>query len=156
MGSRSKPRRSGHPAKVAERRERDRARRERPANALHSIATTFVREAAALKDALDAELWASLLLGTLWSRRDLLADEEEADVAVGGSLVAAIGGVGGEGALAALLAIGEVADTQLGPIAQGHADRLRSRGVRPPRWADGIADPEILGVAAMREHIYDD
>src|SRR4051812_700236 len=156
MGSRSKPRRSGHPAKVAERRERDRARRDRPANALRLTATTFVREAAALEDALDAELWASLLLGTLWSRRDLLADEEEADVAAGGPLIAAIASVGGEGALAALVAIGEGADTQLGPIALTHAEQLRSRGVRPPRWADAITEPEIVGTAVMREDIYDD
>ena len=49
-----------------------------------------------------------------------------------------------------------MAETRLGPIALDHADRLLAAGVRPPGWADAIVEPEILGVAAMREGIYDD
>jgi hypothetical protein len=156
MASRSKHRRGGHPAKIAARRERERERRERSRDPLERTASSFAREAAALNTAFEAELWASTLLGALWARRDLLALTEAAEVAFGELLVTGLARFGGEGALAALTAIGELAETELGPIAQNHADRLRATGVHAPRWAEAIRDAEILGTALVREDIYDD
>jgi hypothetical protein len=59
-------------------------------------------------------------------------------------------------ALAALIAIGEVSDSELGLDARQRAKRLRAAGVRPPRWADAIEDCEILRTAVVRDEIFDD
>ena len=67
-GKRSR-RPSGHPAKVAVRGERDAARRAGATPGPDSVARRIVREAQELTSPLDAELWASHLLGVLWDQR---------------------------------------------------------------------------------------
>lgn len=59
----------GHPAKVAVRRERDAARRSGTPQGPDGVARRIVREALELTSALDAELWASYLLGVFWDQR---------------------------------------------------------------------------------------
>ncbi len=75
-GKRSR-RPSGHPAKVAVRREREAAGAGAPAGP-ESVARRIVHEAQELTSALDAELWASHLLGVFWDQRYTLPLEEAA------------------------------------------------------------------------------
>jgi hypothetical protein len=70
---------SGHPAaKVTVRRERDAARRSGAPTGPESVARRIIREAHELTSALDAELWASQLLGVFWNQRYTLPLEEAA------------------------------------------------------------------------------
>jgi hypothetical protein len=115
----------GHPAKVAQRRERERERRDGGVrgNALQSAAKAVRRTASGLKTALDAELWASELLGSWWTAAlgPWAADPE---LEIGGPPVAEIARIGGAGAVVALIAIGELSDSELGLRARDEADRL--------------------------------
>ena len=143
----------GHPAKVAQRRERERARSQE--SPLRRTARAACREAATLQDALDAELWASALLGSWWPPSFGL-QAGDADLEVGGPVVEEMARMGGAGALAGLIAIGELSETRLGSIAKEHAKHLRGRGIAAPRWARAIVDAEILRTAVMREEVFDD
>lgn len=150
-------RRGGHPAKEAERRARDRARLDAPANPLLRAASTICREAEQLDSPLDAELWASALLGSWWPPRlEVLADEGDADLEVGGPLVSEIARLGGPGGLAALLALGEVSESELGVLALGHAGNLLATGVTRPAWGQAILEAQVLRTAVLREDIFDD
>ena len=146
-------RQGGHPAKVAERRARERDRAQ--ADPLRRAARAACRDGASLETALEAELMASALLGSWWpSPLELGADDP--DLQIGGPLVAAIERCGGPGALAALIAIGEVSDGELGVDARERAERLRAADVRAPRWADAITECEVLRTAVLRDEIFDD
>ena len=78
-----------------------------------------MREAAALRGALEAELWGSALLGVLWKRR---FDLEPGDfsrgptMVYGEPLIRAVAGVGGSGAAVALRVIAAVDDGELGML----------------------------------------
>jgi hypothetical protein len=76
-GKRSR-RPSGHPAKVAVRRERDGSGRSSAAAGPGGIARRILREALDLTGALDAEVWGSTLLGAFWCQRGTLPLEEAA------------------------------------------------------------------------------
>lgn len=150
-------RRGGHPAKQAERRERDRLRRETPADPLRRAAATIRREAGQLGTALDAELWASALLGTWWPPPfDVMTDYDDADLAIGGPLVDEIARIGGPEAVGALLALGEVSESELGLRALDHVNRLLAAGVARPPWGQAILEAEVLGTAVLREDVFDD
>jgi hypothetical protein len=156
MASRKRSRQhGGHPAKVAERRARERSRREAPRDPALRLARRICHEAGALESALDAELWASHLLGAFWPP-DPFAGERSAELQLGAPIVERLARIGDEGALAAFVAIAELAETELGPMARAAADKLRARGVAPPAWADAIEKAEVLGTAVMREAIFDD
>jgi len=148
----------GHPAKVAEQRERDHERREgrSPAGSLRRLAGSICQTAATFDSALDAEQWASALLGTWWPMSIGADAEERFEEEVGRPLVAAIGRAGGADALAALHAFAQVCDTQLGFEAQAEADRLLHGGAPWPAWGDAIMDVEILRTAVLRERVFDD
>lgn len=150
-------RRGGHPAKQAARRERERVRREGPPDPLRRAAASACREAAALGSALEAELWASRLLGSWWPPRlELRGADRDADLEIGGPLIAEMARVGGEGAVAALIALGELSEGPLGPKARELAEQLRATGGKRPSWEEAIDEAEILRVAVMREPIFDD
>jgi hypothetical protein len=157
MASRKRSRpRGGHPAKVAERRERDRSRREAPRDPALRLARRICHETAGLESALDAELWASHLLGSFWPPDPFAGSEQNAEVELGAPLVERLARIGGQSALAALVAIAEVAETELGPMARAAADKLRAGGVAPPAWGNAIEEAEVLATAVMREEIFDD
>ena len=158
MGSRNhRTRPGGHPAKVAERRERERAKhsgRQQEA-VLPRTARAICREAIALESAFEAELWASALLGSWWHMRaELGADGPDLDI--GGPLVEQIAQRGDAGALAALVALGEVSETELGLLAARRAEVLLADGVPAPVWRESITMADILRVAVMREQVFDD
>lgn len=158
MASRKRRRGSGgHPAKVAQRRERERARhsgRSREAVLRRTVAG-LCQDALLCETALVAELWASELLGSWWPARVELEAADQ-DLEVGGPLVEEMARRADAGALAALVAIGEVSDGELGLRARGHAERLRGDGVPPPQWGEAILEAQILRTAVMREDVFDD
>jgi hypothetical protein len=115
-------------------------------------------EAAALGSALEAELWASGLLGTLWSQRFNLRPEEIEDYGLvfGGPLVEAVARLGGAGARVALGMIQRVDDAELGLRAGELARRIDTGHPPLPGWIAGVGDAEIERTAVMREDVFDD
>jgi hypothetical protein len=150
-------RRGGHPAKVAERRERERKRHGGGArgDALQAAAKAICRAASGLETALDAELWASELLGSWWTGA-LGPWAADPDLEIGGPLVEEIARIGGGGAVAALIAIGELSDSELGLRARDEADRLLASGAAEPLWWEAIVEPAVLRTAVMRDVVFDD
>jgi hypothetical protein len=159
-GKRSR-RPSGHPAKVAVRRERDAARRSGLPAGPDSVARRIVRETLELTSALDAELWASHLLGVFWDRRYTLPLEEAASgdhsLIFGEPLIEAVARLGGVGARTALSVISNVDDGEFGMRAGELAEQFGSDSASAaPSWLDGVGDAEITGAAVMRETVFDD
>lgn len=159
-GKRSR-RPGGHPAKVAVRRERDAARRAPAPPRPDSVARRIVHEASELKSPLDAELWASRLLGVFWDQRYTLPLEEAASpdysLILGEPLIEAVAKLGGEEARTALSIISSVDDGELGMRAgelaeQHHADS----GDAAPSWLGEVGEAEITAAAVMREDVFDD
>ena len=151
----------GHPAKAVERRERDAARRSRRTSGLGGLAHRILRETQELRGALDAELWASQLLGVFWSERHSLSLEElvSADdtLSLGEPLISAVASLGGERARTALTVISEVDDGELGMLADDLAQRLEGEGsTTAPVWLSHIGKAEITDAAVMREDVFDD
>jgi hypothetical protein len=155
-----KPRRraSGHPAKVAARRERSSRPRRAGAGTPQRSARQICREAAALDGALEAELWASALLGVLWRQRFVLPSEEASGdqaLALGGPLIDAIARAGGPGAAIALAVIQHVDDGELGMRA-GELVRELPDAMPRPAWLAGLGEVEVERAAVMRERVFDD
>jgi hypothetical protein len=116
-----------------------------------------VREATSLTGALDAELWASALLGVLWTHRFDLRPEDVSEgyaLVLGEPLVREVARVGGPGARIALRVIAAADDGELdmraGELAAALAD------VPLPRWVEDVGQAEIVAAAVMREDVYDD
>jgi len=156
MASKGRQRRpQGHPAKVAEKRERRGRSGSSPPAQLGRIAREVCRDAARLETAFDAELWASEVLGMWWDRGvGALTPEFEREI--GGAFVEEMARIGDDGALAGLIALGHVAETELGPLALELAERPAADGITPPAWAETIERVEIVRAAAMREEVFDD
>ena len=157
-GKRSR-RPGGHPAKVAARREREAARGSDAPAGPESFARRIVHEAHELTSALDAELWASHLLGVLWNQRYTLPLEEAASLdyslILGEPLIEAVARLGGDGARTALSAIAIVDDGALGIRAGVLAQKLELEQAAPS-WLGEVGEAEITGAAVMREDVYDD
>src|SRR6478609_11184780 len=99
--SRRNRRPSGHPAKVAKRRERDAPRRSWTPISTDELARRLARHALKLSYSLQAEVWGSSVLGAIWLRRnEVLLDQASRDphLAVGAPLIEAIARIGGAGA----------------------------------------------------------
>ena len=157
MASRKGRRPAGHPAKIAARREREQARRAGSSSLAHGrrVIASLARVAAGLESAFEAVLWASRLLGVWWPP-PLGRDTDESEFAAGRPIVQGLAAAGGPGPLAALLAIAEVSEGELGSIARDEANRLAGVGVVRPSWAQAIEHAEIVGTAVMRERIFED
>jgi hypothetical protein len=149
----------GHPAKVAVRREREAARRSGGPAGPESVARRIVHEAHELTSALDAELWASRLLGVFWNQRYTLPLEKAASpdysLILGEPLIEAVARLGGDGARTALSVIGIVDDGELGICAGELAQKLEREGAAPS-WLGDVGEAEITGGAVMREDVFDD
>ncbi len=163
LGAVSKGRRTrrpgGHPARVATRREREAARRSGAGAGPGAIARRIVREAEGLTGPLDAELWASRLLGAFWEQRGNVPLDESADYAVayGAPLVQEIARLGGAGARMALTAIAAVDEGELGGAARELAQRLPDRKQEPVvPWLADVGEAAITAAAVMREAVFDD
>jgi hypothetical protein len=149
----------GHPAKVAVRRERDADRRSGAPAGPESVARRIVHEAHELTSALDAELWASQLLGVFWNQRYTLPLEEAASpdysLILGEPLIEAVARLGGDEAQTALSVIGIVDDGELGMRAGELAQKLELEEAAPS-WLGDVGEAEITGAAVMREDVFDD
>jgi hypothetical protein len=151
----------GHPAKVTARREREAAKRSSAAAGPDGVARRIVREASGLTGALDAELWASHLLGVFWDQRYTLPLEQAASpdysLILGEPLVEAVARLGGVGARTALGVIERVDDGELGlRAAELAASCGPGKGDEMPGWVSSVGEAEITGAAAIREDVFDD
>lgn len=154
-GKRRRP--SGHPAKVAARRERA-ASRLSNSNPRERAVRRIWREAGELSSPLEAEVWASAILGTFWANRYALPAAELDDWALvyGIPVIEAVAGLGGINALIALLAIGQVDDTELGIRALELA-KAQIRGAEEiPMWLPAVGEAEVCRAAVMSEDVFDD
>ncbi len=141
------------------RRERDAAKRSAAGAGPEAFARRILQEAERLTGALDAELWASRLLGVLWDRRHELPLLESRDYAMiyGRPLVEAIARLGGSGAITALTAIAAVDDGELGGLAGELAGRLAEGQPEPVAlWLPEVGEAEITAAVVMREVVFDD
>jgi hypothetical protein len=117
-------------------------------------------EARDLTDALDAELWASRLLGLLWMQRGNLARADAAPseyvLAYGTPLIEDLARAGGPSVLSALVAIAAVDDGELGVQAASVVETMLDRHEPVPRWLVDVGQAEITAAAVMRERVFDD
>jgi hypothetical protein len=147
----------GHPARIAADREREERRRSAGGNPLTTAARQIARDAGGVTGPLDAELWASHMLGTMWEQRtDLSLDEfEDYALVYGQPLVEAIARTGAPGALIALTSIAAVDDGELGGLARGLADRLPGPEAEPS-WLRCVGETTITSAAIMRDAVFED
>ncbi|MGI8414532.1 MAG: hypothetical protein ACR2QA_18995 [Solirubrobacteraceae bacterium] len=117
-------------------------------------------EARELKSPLDAELWASHLLGVFWDQRYTLPLEEASpdySLILGEPLIEAVAKLGGEGARTTLSIMSDVDDGELGMRAGELAEQLElDPGDGGPTWLGEVGEAEITGAAVMREDVFDD
>jgi hypothetical protein len=109
-----------------------------------------VREVSALTGALDAELWASLLLGVFWYQRYTLPLDQAASpdysLILGEPLIEAVAQFGGVGARTALSVIERVDDGELGlRAAELAASCGPDEGEEMPNWVSNVGEAEITG-----------
>ena len=134
------------------RREHDADRRSGAPAGPESVARRIVGEAHELTSALDAELWASQLLGVLWNQRYTLPLEEAASpdysLILGEPLIEAVARLGGDGAQTALNVIAIVDDGELGIRAGVLAQKLEGEDAAPS-WLGDVGEAEITGAAVI-------
>jgi hypothetical protein len=143
---------------VAQRGERGRARKA-PLSEEVRVARTIAKSAADVDSALDAEVWASHLLGSFREQRHVLPfpDAVGVDAALlfGEPLVTRLATFDDPAATVALASIAELDGGELGVLA---AELLASStpvaGV--PRWIEQIGESEVVGAAVMSEAVFDD
>lgn len=143
-------REQGHPAKIAARRERERGKRWPK-----SPAESFCSLAGELESAMDAELFASQILGTAW-REGGLDPPEERELELAGPLIEEIAAHGGPGAAVILAAIRELASADLAARAAELGDGIAAAGAAVPEWAQAIGQVGPARTAVMSESIFDD
>jgi hypothetical protein len=123
------------------------------------MARDLARTAAKLNAALDAELWASHMLGTFWRARYELPFGEavgiDPAVEFGEPLLRQFARIDDPGAAIATLAIAELADGELGLQAKEMLDS-QNMWRRLPRWAGDVGESEIVGAAVIRDVVFDD
>ncbi len=143
---------------MAQRRERGRAQ-QAPLSEEVRVARMIVKSAAEVASALDAEAWASHLLGTFREQRHGLPfpDAVAVDAALlfGEPLVRRLASFDDPAARVALASIAELDDGELGVLAgELQASSTPMAGV--PRWVEQIGESEVVGAAVMSEAVFDD
>ncbi|MGP0049722.1 MAG: hypothetical protein ACLPZR_12860 [Solirubrobacteraceae bacterium] len=120
---------------------------------LAGLAEIVVGDAHEPNDALEAEHWASCLLGALNVGRIIGAEIRERFRA---DLVPAVEALGSAEALATLRALSGVGVSTERERARAAADRLAARGVREPAWANGVGAGRPVAAALQYEEAFDD
>jgi len=123
------------------------------AELLAGMAEIATRDAGEPTDALDAEQWASCLIGT-WHVRPMPGEDVEAMFFPG--FVDALEGLGTAPALATLRALGSVGAPDHARRARTAADRLAADGLAEPPWAEGLGLARPTAAALMSEEAFDD
>ncbi len=144
---------------MAARREREANRRATADSGPDAIARRIARQAQNLSDPLEAELWASHLLGSFWEQRPMLDLDQVSDSAwiYGEPLVSRIAQIGGPGSRTALTAIAGVDAGQLGLFARELVEQLPDEPEHPsPEWLAEVGESEITGAGMMCEDVFDD
>jgi hypothetical protein len=100
------------------------------------------RELLDVDDPLDAEHWASQMLGIFYKAPVPLEAREELERSLPPAIVSGAEDMRNEAGLAILTTLAAVTDDELG--ARAAADRMKKRGVPEPRWAGDIGRPESL------------
>ena len=117
------------------------------------MARFAVADVGELADALEAEQWASGMIGT-WHARPLMgADIEEL---FWPAIVSALEDLDCAEALATLRAMSAVGASAHGRRARSAADRLAERGLPEPSWAADLGDVEPVAAQLMYEEVFDD
>jgi len=100
-------------------------------------------------------MFASTLLGMIWSNREL-ESPEEMERQMGGELLDEVVSVGGIGAATIFAGVRALAGPDLAAKAADLGDALTAEGMPPPEWATKIGSFEIVRTAVMREEVFDD
>lgn len=144
---------------MAGRRARDDSRHRPDAAGPASLAASIARTARGLSCPLDAELWASQMLGMFWSHRYDLPLEEAAGtdpaLTYGEPLIEELARLATRECQLALAAIAALDDGELGM----RADELLKRdgaAALLPQWAQQLGESQITAAALMREDVFDD
>ena len=120
---------------------------------LRHMATLSVREVHELADALEAEQWASTLIGT-WHARPMPGQDVEAMFFPG--FIDALERLGTARALATLRALAAVGAEAHGRRATAAADRLAADGLTDAPWAAALGQAGPTAAALMSEEAFDD
>jgi len=104
-------------------------------------------------DALEAEEWASGLVGTwrVGSMPDPAIDE-----LFWPGLVAGLEDLGSTGALAVLRALASIGEDPHAPLAAEAGDRLAVAGVTEPSWGGGLGTAQPVAALLMCDEVFDD
>lgn len=113
------------------------------------------RELLEVEDPLDAERWASQVLGSFYKLPIPLSARDELEATIGPAIVEAAEAMGGPEGLAILLALASVLEDDLRGPAEEAAERLRARGIPEPAWAEVIGRPAFEGAWRLADP-YDD
>ena len=121
---------------------------------LASIAELTARDADQPKDALDAEQWASTILGMMHAAP--LAPGEDIVATLLPGFTAALERLGTRKALAALRALAAVTAPDYATTASTAADRLAATGLREPAWGADLGGAQPIAAALLCEEAFDD
>jgi len=121
---------------------------------LAGIAELIARDADEPEDSLDAEQWASMLLGMM--RDGPLPPGEDAESVFLPGLVAALEQLGTRKALATLRALTAVSPPHHAEAARAAGDRLAATGLREPAWAADLGGAHPAAAAMLQEEAFDD
>lgn len=123
------------------------------AELLAGMAEIATRDAGEPTDALKAEQWASMLIGT-WHARPMPGQDVEAMFFPG--FIDALEALGTAPALATLRALAAVGGEAHDRRASAAADRLAARGLAESRWAATLGQARPTAAALMSEEAFDD
>lgn len=118
------------------------------------LAKLAARDADRPTDALDAEQWASSLLGMTYAL-PMVPDEDFAELFVPG-FVAALESLGTRRALATLRALTALLGPEHAVAARAAGDRVCDAGQPDPAWAADLGSAQPTAAALMSEQAFDD
>lgn len=121
---------------------------------LAGIAELATRDADQPEDALDAEQWASTMLGMM--RDAPLPPGEDAESMFLPGFLASLEELGTRKALATLRAVAAVSAPDYAVAAHAAADRLAATGLREPAWVADLGGAQPAAAALMHEEAFDD
>jgi hypothetical protein len=121
---------------------------------LAGIAELTARDADQPEDALDAEQWASMMLGMMRDAPLPAGDDAAATFLPG--FVHALEALGTRKALVTLRALSAVSAPDYATAARAAADRLAATGLREPAWVADLGVARPTAAALMYEEAFDD